>query len=207
MTSIGAVHPAIRPKRSYFLLIPLLIFVVMGCEERTGEGQMDQTNKIEETMQEMPAMEAVPDSLRRMALAPLVPAYYKGEEAFFIHTETSNRQVAEMLTKMMGPEVVYVPQLADVQESLLTPIYVFENGVEGTGPFGYQRDILTSVPDTEDYSPLRQIYLVTWNEEAEPRVLRSAEAVQQAIEQDLLSVERTDRIVNAPVLAWPGGHR
>lgn len=196
-----------RPRCLGFFLIPLMIFAVLGCEERAEEGQMGQTDTTEETMQEMPAMEAVPDSLRRMALAPLVPAYYEGEEAFFIHTETSNRQVAEMLTKMMGPEVVYVPQLAEMQESLLTPIYVFENGVEGIGPVGYQRDILTSVPDTEEYSPLRQIYLVTWNEGAEPRVLQSAEAVQQAAEEGLLSIERTDRIVNAPVLAWPGGHR
>lgn len=184
----------------------LLVFVMSGCAEDQQGGEEKMTGQ-EAAMEDMSAMETVPDSLRQMKLAPLVPAYYEGGEAFFIHTETSDESVAQMLTKMMGPEVVYVPGLAEVPEALLAPIYVFENGVEGIGPMDYQRDVLTSVPGEEGYSPLRQIHLVSWNEEAEPEELQSAEAIQQAADEGRLSIQQTDRIVNAPVLVWPGGHR
>ncbi|MBW3550970.1 MAG: hypothetical protein KY442_09185, partial [Proteobacteria bacterium] len=56
-----------------------------------------------------------------------------------------------------------LPALADTPDDLLAGVYVFENGVEGHGPFGFQPDVFDSVPGEEDYSPLRRIYLVQWN--------------------------------------------
>ncbi|MFB6273590.1 MAG: hypothetical protein ABEL51_11920 [Salinibacter sp.] len=149
----------------------------------------------------------VPDSLSRAKLAPLVKGYYKGGEAFFIHTEASDEKVAGMLTKMMGPTVLHMPALAKTPEALRAPIYVFKNGIEGTGPFGHQPDVLGAVPGDEGYSPLHEIHLVRWTESAEPRELRSAAALKEAQANGALTIEATGTVVNSPVLAWPGGHR
>jgi hypothetical protein len=86
----------------------------------------------------------------------------------FIHTEASDRQVAEMLTSMMGPKVLLVPGLAKVPTELLADVYVFTNGVKDGGPFGFQPDVFSSIPGEPDYTPLRSVILVTWKEGMTP---------------------------------------
>jgi len=161
--------------------------------------------------QEMGDMEMgedyVPDSLARATLAPPVKGYYEGGEAFFIHTEASDSEVAGMLTRMMGPTVAHVPALADVPETSRGSIYVFANGVEGKGPMGFQPDVCAAVPGENEYSPFVEIHQVRWADDAEPRVLRSAGAIQEAASNGELTIESTGIVVNAPVLAWPDGHR
>ncbi|MCW9706246.1 DUF7482 domain-containing protein [Fodinibius salsisoli] len=153
------------------------------------------------------AMGVVPDSLQNMSLAPLVKGYYNGGDLYFIHTEASDSSVANMLTEMMGPKVVYMPKLAKIPDSLLADIYVFKNGIEGHGPFGYQPDIFGSVPGDPGYSPLRSIHLVRWNEEADPHELKTVAIVKQAESDGKLAIEEAGIVVNMPVLVWPGGHR
>jgi hypothetical protein len=140
-------------------------------------------------------------------LAPLVTGFYDGGEVHFIHTEASDPDVAKMLTDMMGPQVILVPQLAQAPESLLADVYVFTNGVQGMGPFGFQPDLFDSVPGDEGYRPLRAVNLVTWQEEATPRELRSLEEIQAAEAADEVSIVRPGVVVNMPILSWPGGHR
>ncbi|HEX6384956.1 MAG TPA: hypothetical protein VF177_09830 [Anaerolineae bacterium] len=141
------------------------------------------------------------------ALAPLVGGFYEGGEISFIHTEASDAQVAEMLTEMMGPQVVLVPELAQTPPELLANVYVFRNGVEGNGPFGFQPDVFDAVPGDENYRPLRSVNLVEWNEDATPRLLRSAAEIQEAETAGELSVIQPGIVVNMPVLTWPDGSR
>ncbi len=193
----------------------LLIFAVLLALAVAGYWQLSPSDEegvhrpdmSSERMQDMGGMAAAPDSLRSMNLAPLVKGYYDGGELFFIHTEASDRQVATMLTEMMGPQVVLVPRLAETPASLRAEVYVFQNGVEGMGPFGYQPDVFSSVPGTEGYSPLRAIHLVSWNAEVTPRELRSVEEVQEAASRGEITINESGVVVNMPVLVWPGGHR
>jgi hypothetical protein len=141
---------------------------------------------------------------------PPVAAYYDGERVFFAHTETSDRKVSEMLTGMMDSPVVTVPTLAEVSDGALGPLYVFTNGVQPDGPqgpLGFQPDVVDSAPGDPDYTPLRQLLQLTWAGDAEPRVLTSADDVEQAVTAGELSVERTAVVVNAPLLTWPDGQR
>jgi hypothetical protein len=139
--------------------------------------------------------------------APLVKGFYQGGEVQFIHTEASDPQVASMLTMMMGPEVVLVPGLAESPGPVLAEVYVFTNGIEGSGPFGFQPDVFDSAPDDEAYSPLRSVNLVAWAEGATPRELRSAEEVKAAEAGGEITIERPGVVVNMPILVWPGGQR
>ena len=140
-------------------------------------------------------------------LAPLVTGFYNGGEVLFIHTEASDPDVANMLTDMMGPQVALVPELAQAPEPLLANVYVFTNGIQGMGPFGFQPDVFDAVPGEEGYRPLRVVNLVAWQEGATPRELRSVEKIQAAEAAGEVSIARPGIVVNMPILSWPGGHR
>ncbi|MPZ00983.1 MAG: hypothetical protein GEU97_24060 [Actinophytocola sp.] len=141
---------------------------------------------------------------------PPVAAYYGGEQVFFAHTETSDPEISQTLTDMMGSPVVTVPELAQTPPAALGPVYVFTNGVKPDGPrgpMGFQPDVFDTAPGDPGYTPLRQLIMLTWVDDAEPRVLTSAGHVEQAINTGQLTAERTDVVINAPLLTWPDGQR
>lgn len=184
------------------LLLPVLgALLITGCEQKFVKDWDDKPQDM------TAAMGVVPDSLQTMNLAPLVEGYYNGGDLYFIHTEASDSAVANLLTEMMGPRVVHLPKLAQTPDKLLADIYVFKNGVEGHGPFGFQPDVFGSAPGEPGYSPLRSIHLVQWKDEAEPRELKTVEALQQARNNGELTIEEPGIVVNMPVLVWPGEHR
>lgn len=148
------------------------------------------------------------------AEAPRVPpvfGYYGGEQVFFIHTEASDPEIAQTLEGMMGSPVPVVESLAAVPEDARSPVYVFTNGVAPTdtpaGPLGFQPDVFVTAPGDEDYTPLRELVLVTWAGDAEPRLLTSAEEVTEAEGAGEVSLEQPGVVVNIPLLTWPGGER
>ena len=197
-----------RFPRTLLIFAVLLALAVAGYWQLSSSDEegVHQPDMSSERMQDMGGMAAMSDAPQLMNLAPLVKGYYDGHELFFIHTEASDRQVASMLTEMMGPQVVLAPRLAETPASLRAEVYVFQNGVEGMGPFGYQPDVFSSVPGTEGYSPLRAIHLVSWNADATPRELRSVEEVQEAASRGEITINESGVVVNMPVLVWPGGH-
>lgn len=141
------------------------------------------------------------------SLTPPVKGLYNGAEVQFIHTEASDPQVAEMLTRMMGPKVLVVPTLARVPADLLGDVYVFTNGVKGDGPFDFQVDVFDSVPGEPRYTPLRSIILVTWKGGVAPRKLGSVVEIRHAIDKGEVTVRRPGAVVNMPIIVWPGGSR
>jgi hypothetical protein len=138
---------------------------------------------------------------------PAGMAYAEGNEIYFIHTEASDAGVADTLTNMMESPVVHVPSLADVPEAALANVYVFTNGVEGTGPFGFQADVFDNPPGTEGYTPLRRLNVVTWADGAAPRELRSAADVVDAQAAGELTIEQPGVVINMPFVVWDGGKR
>lgn len=203
-------------RTTVFALAVIPALILLGCDEVGDEARDAQMSDTADAMPRSGAdmgemdgmpMGYVPDSLARTQLAPLVKAFYNGGELFFIHTEASDPAIADTLTAMMGPQVVAIPGLAQAPPALTSPIYVFANGVEGMGPIGYQPDVFPTVPGDEGYQPLRAVHLVRWNTGETPEELKSADAVRQAEQQGRLTIEETGAVINAPVLAWPGGHR
>ena len=140
--------------------------------------------------------------------APLVGGFYEGGDVLFIHTEASDAGVADMLTEMMaGPLVVLVPELADAPPELLSNVYVFTNGLEGMGPFGFQPDIFDTVPGDAAYRPLRAVNLVEWSADATPRELNSMAQLNAAEAEGVVTITKPGIVVNMPILVWPGGTR
>ena len=183
------------------LFIIVLVLMSIGGYLLAQDSETE-TPEPANTMSGMGGMDDMETEFSVDELAPLVRGLYEGEELFFIHTEASDPDVAALLTDMMGPEVIVVPSLADIDEDILAGVYVFTNGLSGMGPMGFQPDVFDSVPGEDDYSPLRTIQLVTWAEDATPRLLDSVEAIQAAEADGELDIERSGMVVNMPILVW-----
>ncbi|WP_018991683.1 DUF7482 domain-containing protein [Aromatoleum toluclasticum] len=141
------------------------------------------------------------------SVVPPVDGYMEGRNIRFIHTEASDAQVAQLLTKMKGSPVLVVPSLAQAPQQMLANVYVFKNGIAGGGPLDFQPDVFDSPPGTEGYRPLRRLNLVTWKNPQAAREFRTAAEVREALAQGEITIEQPGVVVNMPLLTWPGGHR
>lgn len=138
---------------------------------------------------------------------PAGRAYAEGVEIYFVHTEASDAGVAEKLTDMMKSPVLLVPSLANVPEESLANVYVFTNGVAGTGPFGFQPDVFDNPPGTGGYTPLRRLNVAAWVDESKARELKSAAQVMDAVNAGELTLEQPGIVINMPFVVWDGGQR
>ncbi len=141
------------------------------------------------------------------AQVPAGKAYAEGKEIYFTHTEASDAGIAETLTNMMRSPVLFVPSLSSVPESALANVYVFENGIAGKGPLGFQSDVFNAPPGTEGYTPLRQIILSKWVDGATVTELKSEAEILQDEKDGNLSLTKSGVVVNMPFIVWDGGKR
>jgi hypothetical protein len=138
---------------------------------------------------------------------PAGKAWADGKEIYFVHTEASDAGVAEKLTDMMASPVMLVPSLAKVPDESLANVYVFTNGIEGMGPFGFQADVFDNPPGTDGYTPLRRLNVVTWVDQASARELTHVDDVIAAESAGEVTIEQPGVVINMPFVVWDGGQR
>ena len=139
---------------------------------------------------------------------PAGKAWAEGVEIYFVHTEASDAGVAETLTNMMKSPVMLVPSLANVPAESLANVYVFTNGIAGSGPFGFQPDVFDNPPGMDGYTPLRRLNVVTWKDETKARELKSAAEVLAALlDAGEIAIEQSGVVINMPFVVWDGGKR
>jgi len=166
-------------------------------------------------MQEMLGQDMMGDSMSKQMqysadapiTLPMIDGYYNGEKVYFIHTEASDSDIAGMLGMMVNFPTLYVPELTNIQPAELGKVYIFTNGIPGSGPYGggpffFQIDIFDAIPGQEGYGQFRTPYLVTWTENSSPILLTSIEDLLEAEANGELSIEKTDVVVNAPMIVW-----
>jgi len=112
-----------------------------------------------------------------------------------------------MMSMMVNFPTLYVPELMNISPDDLGKVYIFTNGIPGTGPYGggpffFQIDIFDAIPGQEGYSQFRTPNLVTWSENSSPRLLTSAEELFEAEANGEVSIKKTDLTVNAPMIVW-----
>lgn len=167
--------------RSNFLIVVVLVALLAACAPQK---------------EEMPT-----------AVLPAGKALADGKEIFFVHTEASDAGVAQLLSDMMSSPVLHVPSLANVPAESLADVYVFDNGLEGMGPFGFQADVFDNPPGTEGYSPLRRVNVVTWADPLKARMLTSLDEIMSAKDAGEVTIAQPGIVVNMPFVVWDGGQR
>jgi hypothetical protein len=154
---------------------------------------------------------AEPGSVLRLSSAsvsidiPLIKGYENGNEIFFIGTDVSDENFAAMGTNWTGFKVNHAPLLAHTPVDARGQTYIFENGVQGNGPLGFQSPVTNAKPGDERYSPLQQVNFVRWTEQSAALELRSVQEVLEHEGMGHLAINRTDVVANHPAIKWNGG--
>ncbi len=132
-------------------------------------------------------------------ILPLVHCWYRGKVAYYIQTEASDLTLAEQ------QRVNYVPRLSNaISAGAVDDIYTVTNFTQG--------NVIPSAPipagpgNTDpNYTPLWQVSTVTWNSGTTPYTLKSEEEVLKAQDQGLVTIVKTNIVVNCPVIYTPTG--
>jgi hypothetical protein len=136
---------------------------------------------------------------------PLMKGYENGNEIFFIGTDVSDESIASMMTNLTGFKVNFAPLLAQTPQDVQGQVYIFENGVEGEGPLGFQLPITNGKPGDEGYSPLQQVNLVRWTNQSAATELTSVDEIMEHESMGHITINQTGTITNHPVVQWNGG--
>jgi len=158
-------------------------------------------------MRQKPMMSDMSFNVNAPITIPMIDGYYNGERIFFVHTEVSDKPMAEMMTMMINFPTLYTSELKNIPEDDMSKVYVFTNGIAGSGPYGggpfmYQIDVFDSIPDQGGYSQFRVPHLVSWNDNSTPRILTSVDEILEAESNGELTIQKTDNVVNAPMVVW-----
>ena len=173
--------------------------------QQTPAGQNNTTTSLQNISS------AVPGSVLKLSSAsvlidiPLMKGYEDGNDIFFIGTDVSDKDLAAQLINMTGFKVNHAPLLAQTPQDARGQVYVFENGVEGNGPLGFQLPVTNAKPEDEGYSPLQQINLVRWTDELAATELKSVEEVMEHEGMGHLAINQTGMIANHSAIKWNGG--
>lgn len=156
----------------------------------------------EPTEQEVIASGAEPGSVLKLSSAsitidiPLSKGYENGNEIFFVGTDISDMALASRLTELTGFKVNFAPLLAQTPDDAKGQIYIFENGVEGTGPLGFQVAVTSAKPGDEAYSPLQQVNFVRWTDGTAAAELKSVDEIMEHEGMGHLTINQTDAVAN-----------
>ncbi len=173
---------------------------MMGSQNMMGSSMMSQI-----TSDKIPFNPDVPVNI------PVLGGNYNGTKVYFIHTEVSDKDIADMMTDMTNFPTLHVSTLTNIPPKDLGKVYVFANGIprssefprpHGGGPFGFQEDVFDSIPGQEQYIQFKVPQLVKWNEGVNPRILTSVDKILQAQADGELSIQQTDIVVNMPIIVW-----
>lgn len=123
-----------------------------------------------------------------------------GRTIYYIVTDATPSAPAEM----MG--VVNAPTSASlIANSAAVDLFQFGNGITGSGPLGFQPGIAAGAPGDANYSPMWRIFVIGWEDDADPAVLETKadiDAYQQAglISVGLARPMDSDHVVNCPFI-------
>ena len=95
--------------------------------------------------------------------------------------------------------------LNDIQDPAVARVFHFLNGIEGSGPLGFQAGIASGSPGDANYSPMSQIYFIAWNDPSIASLLQSRSDIDEFEASELISVNLATpmgvvHIVNSPII-------
>jgi hypothetical protein len=82
-------------------------------------------------------------------------------------------------------------------------LYVFTNGIKGTGPMGFQPSIASANVGDTTYSPLWRIQATTWKDPLHAEFLTSPTQITSAAQAGKLSTNIAGVVVNCPFVNVP----
>jgi hypothetical protein len=140
------------------------------------------------------------------AIIPMHKGIFNSSSVFFIITDSSDQDLAKVITEKQDWKVELAPPIANTPETALQQMFVFTNGISGEGIYGYQNEVFSSTPTQEsEYSPLSSVVEVEWKKGQNKKIFESAEEILEAKEGGRIDFKETDIVINTPQIIWPEG--
>ena len=137
---------------------------------------------------------------------PMHSGLFAGGPVSYIITDSSNKTFGDKISGKQDWPVEFSPRLGKVPPSAQDTIYSFTNGIKGDGMYGYQSEIFSNSPAQSDlYSPLHSLITVSWKTGQKAQILYSVEQVLKAEKESRIKLVKTNIVINAPHILWPGG--
>jgi len=131
---------------------------------------------------------------------PVEKGFVNGNISYFISTDASEEMIVSSVANTTGFDVNYAPTLGDTSQISRQQGFVFTNGVSGNGTFEHQLPVATASSGDEGYSPLFEINYVKWNNDSQPRILKSAAEIMDAQSKGELSIQKSNIVINSPAV-------
>jgi hypothetical protein len=131
---------------------------------------------------------------------PVEKGYVNGNLSYFISTDASEEMIVSSVTNTTKFKVNYAPTLSNTSEISRQQGYVFVNGMIGNGTFQHQLPVASASGGEEGYSPLFEINYVKWNNDTEPRILKSTSEILDAEARGELTIEKSNIVINSPAV-------
>jgi hypothetical protein len=140
---------------------------------------------------------------------PLLTAWYEGQPVYYITTDVSDQAMAAQM------QANYAPRLTDAiphypkppyVKTVLERVYAFPNGEQTTNIFASIPKPLGSASQDPSYSPVWLMYVVSWVDKDKSKELRSESDIFDAEAAGLVTIERTNVVVNCPIVSLDGQH-
>ncbi|MCV0372877.1 MAG: hypothetical protein K5793_04900 [Nitrosarchaeum sp.] len=140
------------------------------------------------------------------ATIPMHKGLYNGESIYYILTDSSDKEYGQKLSEKQRWKVETASSLSNIPENALQKIFVFTNGVQGDGIYGFQEEIFSSTPSQEaEYSALNLVVEVTWKKGQNMTLLESIDDVINAHKGGRVEFNETGIVLNTPQIIWPDG--
>jgi len=140
------------------------------------------------------------------ATIPMHKGIYEGNQILYIITDGSDENYTKTLSEKQEWNVELAPIIADIPETALQKLYVFKNGINGDGIYGFQDEVFSSTPSQElEYSALNSIVEVSWKIGQNEIVFESAADIIAAEEAGRIKFHETKVVLNTPQIVWPDG--
>ena len=124
-----------------------------------------------------------------------------GSTIYYIATDASAKNVADALG------VVFANKTGSALKSgASSDLFVFTNGIKGTGPMGFQASVASTNAGEDAYSPLWRIQATTWKDPSQAQFLTTAKEISTAGSDGKLTVDIAGVIVNCPFVEVPSSN-
>jgi hypothetical protein len=122
-----------------------------------------------------------------------------GKTIYYIATDASVKEVADDLGVLFVEKTK--PTLTTASAS---DLFVFTNGIKGTGPMGFQASIASTDVGNAFYSPMWRILVVTWKDVSQAEFLTKQSEIISATSSGKLTSEIAGVVVNCPFVVVSG---
>ena len=124
----------------------------------------------------------------------------EGRQIYFIVTDATPIGPANSMgvkNKKKNAALISNPAAVDM--------FHFMNGIQGSGPLGFQAGITSSSPGDVHYSPMSRIYFIEWSDNGNPKILQTTQEIEDLeksgqIRIDIARPMNSDHVVNSPII-------